>query len=90
MEEELPSDMPTPLGESMRLQVYVDSDHAEDQVNRRSRTVFIAYLNKAPIYWFSNRQTWCEASTYESEFIAMKQACEYVQGLRYKLCMIGI
>ena len=90
MEEELPSDMPTPLGESMRLQVYVDSDHAGDQVTRRSRTGFIVYLNNAPIYWFSKRQTSCETSTYGSEFIAMKQACEYVRGLRYKLRMMGI
>ena len=81
MEEELPSDMPSPLGGSMRLPVYVDSDHAGDQVTRRSRTGFIVYLNNAPIYWFSKQQTLCETSTYGSEFIAMKQACEYVRGL---------
>ena len=81
MEEELPSDMPTPLEESMRLRVYVDSDHAGDQVTRRPRTGFIVYLNNAPIYWFSKQQTLCETSTHETEFIAIKQACKYVQGL---------
>ena len=55
MKEELPPDMPTPLGESMHLQVYVDSDHAGDQVTRCSRTGFMIYLNNAPIYWFSKR-----------------------------------
>ena len=90
MKEELPPDIPEPLGKSMRLRVYVDSDHAGDQVTRRSRTGFVVYLNNAPIYWFSKRQTSCETSTYGSEFIAMKQACEYVRGLRYKLRMMGI
>ena len=31
-----------------------------------------------------------ESSTFGSEFIAMKQCCEYIRGLRYKLWMMGI
>ena len=31
-----------------------------------------------------------EASTFGSEFVAMKQVCEYARGLRYKLRMLGI
>mmetsp|Transcript_24915 Transcript_24915/g.59157 ORF Transcript_24915/g.59157 Transcript_24915/m.59157 type:complete len:877 (+) Transcript_24915:2272-4902(+) len=90
LEEVLPDDMPKPLGKNMRLRVFVDSDHAGDEVTRRSRTGFIIFLNNAPIYWFSKKQTSCETSTYGSEFIAMKQACEYVRGLRYKLRMMGL
>ena len=48
------------------------------------------FLNSAPIYWTSKKQTSCENSTFESEFVAMKQACEYSRGLRYKLRMMGI
>jgi hypothetical protein len=48
------------------------------------------FLNGAPIYWSSKKQTSCETSTFGSEFIAMKQATEYVRGLRYKLQMMGI
>ena len=81
LKEELPEDMPRPLGERMRINVYVDADHAGDQITRRSRIGFIVFLNNAPIYWFSKKQTCCETSTYGSEFIAMKQACEYVLGL---------
>ena len=63
---------------------------AGDLVTRRSRTGFIVFLNGAPIYWSSKKQTSCETSTFGSEFVAMKQATEYIRGLRYKLRMMGI
>jgi hypothetical protein len=88
--EELPSDMPKSLGPSMTSRVYVDSDHAGDLVTQRSRTGFVVFLNGAPIYWSSKKQTSCETSTFGSEFVVMKQATEYIRGLRYKLRMIGI
>ena len=90
LKEELPADMPQPLGPSMTMRVFVDSDHAGDQLTRRSRTGFIIFLNNAPIYWSSKKQNSCETSTFGSEFVAMKQATEYVRGLRYKLRMMGI
>ena len=74
----------------MTLRVYVDSDLGGDQVTRRSRTGFVVFLNGAPIHWFSKKQSACETSTFGSEFMAMKQACEYIRGLRYKLRMMGI
>ena len=88
--EELPPNMPTPKGKSMTMRVFVDSDHAGDSVTRRSRTGFVVFLNQSPIYWYSKKQGSCETSTFGSEFVAMKQACEYVKGLRYKLRMMGI
>ena len=88
--EELPSEMPKPLGEAFTIRVFVDADHAGEQLTRRSRTGFIVFLNNAPIYWMSKKQTSCETSSFGSEFVAMKQACEYVRGLRYKLRMFGI
>ena len=53
-------------------------------------TGFIVCLNRAPIYWFSKKQTSIETSTFGSEFTAMKQLCEYIRSLHYKLIMIGI
>jgi hypothetical protein len=79
-----------PLSLSMTMRVFVDGDHAGDQLTRRSRTGFIIFLNNAPIYWSSKKQNSCETSTFGSEFVAMKQACEYIRGLRYKLRMMGI
>ena len=90
LEEELPDNMPAPHGLSMRMTVKVDADHAGESLTRRSRTGYLVFLNKAPIYWLSKKQTSCETSTFGSEFVAMKQAMEYVRGLRYKLRMFGI
>ena len=48
------------------------------------------YLQCAPIYWFSKKQNSVEISSFGSKFCAMKQCCEYMRGLRYKLRMMGI
>ena len=63
------------------MRVYVDSDHTGDQVIRRSRTGFLVFLNNALIYWTSKKQTTIETSSFGSEFMAMKQAADYVRGL---------
>ena len=82
--------MPEPRGQGFTMRAKVDADHAGDTVTRRSRTGFLVYLNCSPIYWSSKKQTSVESSSFGSEFIAMKQCCEYVCGLRYQLQMMGI
>lgn len=88
--EEIPTNAPKPRGKGFTMRAFVDSDHGGDSVTRRSRTGFIVFLNSAPICWFSKKQTSVETSTFGSEFIAMKQCCEYIRGLRYKLRMMGV
>ena len=68
--------MPKPRGKSMTMRVFVDSDHAGNTMTRRSRTGFVVFLNQSPIYWYSKKQGSCETSTFGSEFVAMKQACD--------------
>jgi hypothetical protein len=89
-EEVLPPDMPKPRGKGFIIRVFIDADHAGDEVTRRSRTGFIVYINNAPVYWYSKRQGSVESSTYQAEFTAMKEAAEYVRALRYRLRMMGI
>ena len=72
------------------MRAKVDTDHAGDSVTRRSCTSYIVYLNSAPVYWLSKKQASIESSSFGSEFVAMKQCCEYLRGLRYKLRMMGI
>ena len=72
------------------MRAKVDADHASDTVSRRSRTGFLMYLNCALVYRWSKKQTLVESSSFGSEFVAMKQCCEYIRGLRYKLRMMGI
>ena len=85
-----PADMPAPRGVGFTMTVYVDCDLGGACVTRRSRTGFAVFINGAPIYWMSKKQSSCEVSTYGSELTAMKQSVEYVCGIRYKLRMIGI
>jgi hypothetical protein len=89
-DEELPPNMPQPRGLGFTMSAKVDADHAADTVTRRSRTGFLVRLNSSLIYWSSRKQNSVESSSFGSEFIAMKQCCEYLRGLRYKLRMIGI
>ena len=41
-------------------------------------------------YWYSKKQGSVGTSSFGSEFIPMKQCCEYIRGIRYKLRMMGI
>ena len=90
IKEEIPENIPTPLGRELVMTAFVDADHAGDKTNRRSRTGFIIYLNNAPIYWLSKKQTSVETSSFGSEMVAMRQCAEYIRGLRYKIRMMGI
>ena len=88
--EILPPNRPEPCGLGFTMKAKVDANHAGDSMTRRSRTGFIIYLNCAPIDWMSKKQTSIESSSFVSEFIVMKQYCEYIRGLSYKLRMMGI
>ena len=88
--EEIPPNAPEARGLGFTIFANVDSDHAGDEITRRSRTGFIVFLNNSPIYWFSKKQGGIETSSFGSEFIAMKQCCKYLRGLRFKLRMMGI
>ena len=85
LEEVLLKNMPQPRGMGFVTQSYVDADHASDLITRRYRTGFLVYLNCAPVYWMSKKQTSVDTSSFRSEFIAMKQCTIYIRGLQYKL-----
>ena len=60
-------------------------------VTRRFRTGILVYLNcfTGSIGGARSRPA-LSHHLLGAEFIAMKQCCEYLHGLRYKLCMMGI
>ena len=82
--------MPNPLGQVFVVSSHVDSDHACDTVARISRTGFFIYCNNALVYWMSKKQGSIETSSFGSEFLAMKYCTEYIQGIKFKLHMMGI
>ncbi len=74
----------------MSTHCFVDANHAGNTETRRSQTGILLFCNKAPVMWFSKRQNSVEASTFGSEFTAMKNAVEMMEALRYKLRMFGV
>ena len=89
-EEVIPLNVPTPMGSPITITVWVDANHAGNLANRRSHTGFIIYVNQSPIVWYSKKQSTVEASTFGSEFNALRIAVEHVIALRFKLRMFGI
>jgi hypothetical protein len=88
--EPIPTNVPEPRGKSVVTTCFVDADHAGCKLTRRSHTGFIIFVNRAPIIWFSKRQNTVESSTFGSESVAMRQAIDHIEGLRYKLRMMGV
>jgi hypothetical protein len=89
-EEAIPHNVPEERGHGVVTSAFVDADHAGCKATRRSHTGVFAFVNKAPILWYSKRQNTVETSTFGSEFCAMKVAIDMIEGVRFKLCMMGI
>jgi hypothetical protein len=88
--ELVPPDMPEPRGKAVQTTCFVDSDHAGDLVTRRSRTGVLIYVMSSPIVFYSKKQGSIETSSFGSELAAMKTAVEMIEGLWYKLRMMGV
>ena len=70
--------------------MFMDSDHAEDNVSHRTRSDFLIYVNKTLLQQFLKKQLTVEMSVFGPDFIPMKQGIDALRGLRYKLMMMGI
>ena len=81
LKEEVPPNMPEPLGLPFLMWVFVVSDHAGESVIRLSRRGFIVFLNSETIYCHYKKQTSCETSAFGSEFLALKKSTKYTRGL---------
>jgi len=88
--EPIPSNAPKPQGKSVDILLYVDSDLAGDNINRRSRTGYMIFVNSALVIAHSKKQARIETSVFGAEFCALTQGMDRMRGLRYKLRMMGI
>jgi hypothetical protein len=88
--EELPDNMPTPLGKPFRTTTYEDANLVHCLVTGRSMSGIIHLVNQTPIQWFCKKQNVVETATYGSEFMVARQATEQIMDLRYTLRMMGI
>jgi hypothetical protein len=88
--EEIPKDLPPEKGPRVRMTVYVDADHAQDLVTRRTITGILVMLNNTPIRWVSKRQKTVETSSYVSELVASRIATKLILEIRYMLRSLGV
>jgi hypothetical protein len=85
----IPNNAPKPMGLLVQLNVFVDAAYATNLLRRRLVTGIIIFFEWAR-RWYLKRQNTIESSMFCSEFVAMKIATEMVEGICYKLQMMGI
>jgi hypothetical protein len=90
VKEQVPEDIPTPLGRFVTLSHYVDANLFHDMMTGRSVTGILHFLNKTPIDWYSKKQATVETATYGSEFVAARTCTEQVIDLRNTLRYLGV
>ena len=83
--EEIPPNMPEPLGKAMSLSAFVDADHAGNLVTRRSQTGFFIFIQNSVMDWCSKKQNTVEGSTFGSEHVAARICVEK----KLKRCVIN-
>jgi hypothetical protein len=88
--EELPKDMPLPLGKPVITTTYEDANLYHDYLTGRSLTGVLHLVNQTPLDWYCKRQATVETATYGSEFNAARTATEQIMDLRYTLRMLGV
>ena len=89
-EEMAPINFPKPSGKEVDIDMFVDSDYAEDRRFGRSKIGFLIYVNTALVYWYSKKQSSVETSVFGADFVTMKQGTDAHGGLRHNLRMMDI
>ena len=90
MKEEDPQGMPTPLGEAVKITPYLDANHANHVVTRRSHTGILIFVNSALVVQYSKKQNTVESATFRAEMVTMRTAQDLTVALRIKLKMFGV
>ena len=72
VEEEIPKDIPKPLGKRVVTTTFLDSNLLHDIVTGKSFTAVLHFVNTTPTDWFLKRQATVETATYGSELVATK------------------
>ena len=88
--EELDANLLIPLVEEISINVFVDSDHGQYKVTRRSITVLNAFLGRTLEFYLSKRQGAIETSTYGDKFCAMKTGVKETIAIRYMIQCFGV
>lgn len=90
VQEQIPHDIPEPLGNPVVTTTYKDANLYHDMINGRAVTGILHLINGTPIDWFSKRQDTVETATYGSEFVAARIATDQIIDLRTTLRYLGV
>ena len=90
VKEEIPKDIPKPLGKNVITTTFLDFNLLHDMVTGKSVTAVLHFVNTTPTDWFSKRQDTVETATYGSEFVPAKTATEQIMDLRNTLRYLGV
>ena len=88
--EEVPSDVPTPLGRKVTLIHYFDANLMHDILSGKAVTGCVHLANKTPIMWYSKKQSTSETATFGAEFTAGRTCMEQIVDLRHTFRYLGI
>ena len=76
--EEIPKDIPKPLGKGVVTTSYIDANLYHDLISGRSVMGILHMINKTPINWTSKLQSTIEMATFGSEYVAARTCTEQI------------
>ena len=88
--EEIPDNLPEPLGKPVITTTYKDANLYHDQLTGRSVSGILHLVNQTLVEWYSKRQSTVETATFGSEFMAGRTAVEQIIELRWILRCLGV
>ena len=88
--EQIPHDIPKPLGKHVQTTHYVDANLHHDLATGKAVTAALHFLNQTPIDAYTKRQSTVETATYGSEFGAARTAVDQIIDIRTTLRYLGV
>ena len=88
--EQIPHDIPKPLGKHVQTTHYVDANLHHDLATGKAVTAALHFLNQTPIDAYTKRQSTVETATYGSEFVASRTAVDQIIDIRTTLRYLGV
>ena len=88
--EQIPHDIPKPLGKHVQTTHYVDTNLHHDLATGKAVTAVLHFLNQTPIDAYTKRQSTVETATYGSEFVAARTAVDQLTDIRTTLRYLGV
>ena len=88
--EQIPHDIPKPLGKHVQTTHYVDANLHHDLATGKAVTAVLHFLNQTPIDAYNKRQSTVETATYGSEFVAARTAVDQIIDIRTTLRYLGV